>query len=100
MVPDRLRGRVMAFYSMMVMGMAPFGALFAGALANRLGAPLTVAVGASTCVVGAGIFYGYIPKFRTETRKLIVAQSLSSGEPPQELNSQKVSDEQLQSASD
>jgi MFS family permease len=100
MVPDRLRGRVMAFYSMMVMGMAPFGALFAGAVANRLGAPLTVAVGASTCVVGAGIFYGYIPKFRTETRKLIVAQGLSSGEPPQQLGTQKVSDEQLQSASD
>ena len=30
MVPDRLRGRVMSVYSMMFMGMAPFGALFAG----------------------------------------------------------------------
>jgi hypothetical protein len=26
MVPDALRGRVMALYSMMFMGMAPFGA--------------------------------------------------------------------------
>src|SRR5205823_3267922 len=40
MVPDRLRGRVMAVYSMMFMGMAPFGALFAGLLANRWGAPI------------------------------------------------------------
>ena len=39
MVPDALRGRVMAVYSMMFMGMAPFGALFAGLLAERLGAP-------------------------------------------------------------
>ena len=31
MVPDNLRGRVMAVYSMMFMGMAPFGALLAGA---------------------------------------------------------------------
>ena len=30
MVPDALRGRVMAVYSMMFMGMAPFGALLAG----------------------------------------------------------------------
>src|SRR5262249_15873962 len=30
MVPDDLRGRVMAVYSMMFMGMAPVGALFAG----------------------------------------------------------------------
>ena len=35
MVPDALRGRVMALYSMMFMGMAPFGALFAGWVAER-----------------------------------------------------------------
>ena len=45
MVPDALRGRVMAVYSMMFMGMAPFGALLAGVLAGRLGAPATVAAG-------------------------------------------------------
>ncbi len=39
MVPDRLRGRVMAAYSMMFMGMAPFGALLAGLLASRFGRP-------------------------------------------------------------
>src|SRR5438034_20242 len=37
MVPDHLRGRVMAVYSMMFMGMAPFGALLAGGLAGRWG---------------------------------------------------------------
>jgi MFS family permease len=45
MVPDDLRGRVMALYSMTFMGMAPFGAFFGGALAHRIGAPITVAVG-------------------------------------------------------
>ena len=45
MVPDALRGRVMAVYSMTFMGMAPIGALFGGALADRLGAQLTVAIG-------------------------------------------------------
>ena len=38
MVPDALRGRVMAVYSMMFMGMAPFGALWAGWVAERIGA--------------------------------------------------------------
>ena len=41
------RGRVMGrLYSMMFMGMAPFGALLGGAMADRVGAPITVAVGA------------------------------------------------------
>src|SRR5208337_2680503 len=42
MVPDHLRGRVMSVYSMMFMGMAPFGAFFGGALADRIGAPVTI----------------------------------------------------------
>ena len=50
MVPDALRGRVMALYSMMFMGMAPFGALFAGWLAERYGAPMTVAIGGIVCL--------------------------------------------------
>src|SRR5207253_5506322 len=45
LVPDHLRGRVMSLYSMMFMGMAPFGAFIGGALANRIGAPITVATG-------------------------------------------------------
>ena len=56
MVPDALRGRVMAIYSMMFMGMAPFGALLAGTLADRIGAPATVAGGGVVCVVGALVF--------------------------------------------
>ena len=45
MVPDALRGRTMAVYSMMFMGMAPDRALLGGALSDRLGAPITVAIG-------------------------------------------------------
>lgn len=55
-VPDRLRGRVMAVYSMMFLGMAPFGALLAGALAHHLGAPVTVALGGVVCIVAAAVF--------------------------------------------
>ena len=84
MVPDHLRGRVMSVYSMMFMGMAPFGALMGGALADRFGAPLTVAIGAVACVGGAAWFGNNLPKIRPEARRLIVAQAVIRGEPVQE----------------
>jgi MFS family permease len=45
--PDRLRGRVMAFYAQAVMGVGPLGATQAGALASFLGAPAAMAIGAA-----------------------------------------------------
>ncbi len=85
MVPDHLRGRVMALYSMMFMGMAPFGALMGGALAERLGAPVTVTLGAVACLGGAALFGVHLPKIRVEARQLIVAQAIGGGEPPEEV---------------
>ena len=81
MVPDRLRGRVMALYSMMFLGMAPFGALLAGILANLMGAPSTVALGGAVCIAGAVVFRSHLPKIRAEGRQLILAQMMAAGEP-------------------
>ena len=81
MVPDELRGRVMAVYSMMFMGMAPIGALLGGVLADRLGAQLTVGIGGLASVAGACWFGLQLPKIRVEARRLIVAQNLAGGEP-------------------
>jgi len=81
MVPDRLRGRVMAVYSMMFMGMAPFGALLAGALAQRVGAPWTVASGGAACIAGALVFGWRLPRLREEGIQLIVAQEALAGKP-------------------
>jgi MFS family permease len=89
MSPDALRGRVMAVYSMMFMGMAPFGSLLAGALADRLGAPITVALGGFACLLGALIFASRWPSLRGEARQLILAQAMSSGEPPEEMTGQQ-----------
>jgi MFS family permease len=91
MVPDALRGRVMAVYSMMFMGMAPIGALLGGALAERLGAPVTVAMGGLASVAGACWFGVQLPKIRVEARRLIVAQAVAGGEPP-EMAAQVVED--------
>jgi MFS family permease len=83
MVPDALRGRVMAIYSMMFMGMAPFGALLAGTLADRVGAPVTVAAGGVVCMCGAAVFGWRLPALRPEARRIIVAQQAAAGDPSQ-----------------
>ena len=93
MVPDELRGRVMSVYSMMFMGMAPFGALLGGALADGLGAPLAVIMGAVACLGGAAIFGLRLPKLRVEARRLIVAQGMVGGEPAQEITARVVKDD-------
>jgi MFS family permease len=85
MVPDALRGRVMAVYSMMFMGMAPLGALLAGVLAQRLGAPNTVALGGAVCIVGALLFGLRLPLLRDEARQIIVALQMAAGAPPDEV---------------
>jgi MFS family permease len=78
MVPDALRGRVMAVYSMMFMGLAPFGALVAGALADRVGAPATVAAGGVLSVLGGALFASRLPVLRERARELLVAQAAAS----------------------
>ena len=56
LVEDRMRGRVMSFYSMAFMGMVPLGSLLAGFMARVIGAPLTVSINGLWCIVGALVF--------------------------------------------
>jgi MFS family permease len=51
-VDEKLRGRVMAFYTMAVLGTQPLGSLAAGALAHRIGAQHTIFIGAVACLLG------------------------------------------------
>lgn len=52
--PDELRGRVMGFYSFVALGMAPFGALQAGWVAEHVGVRESFAFGGIVCVVAVG----------------------------------------------
>ena len=88
MIPNRLRGRVMSVYSMMFMGMAPFGALLAGVLANHLGAPLTVALGGAVCILGAIGFALRLPVLRKAAQPLFIAQEMAAGHPAEEMTGQ------------
>jgi MFS family permease len=91
MVPDRLRGRTMAVYSMMFLGMAPIGALFSGMVADRIGAPWTVAIGGMGAIASGALFARDLPKIRVQARELIIAQGLAGGNPPQEMSARSVS---------
>jgi MFS family permease len=85
MVPDALRGRVMAVYAMMLVGMAPFGSLSAGLVAERISAPYALALGGSVCLVAAAVFATRLSALREEARQLIVSQGLAGGDPPAEV---------------
>jgi MFS family permease len=71
-VEEDKRGRVMSFYAMSFMGMAPFGSLIAGSLAARVGAPLTVMISGAVCMAGAMVFYRQLPSIRVLIRPIYV----------------------------
>jgi len=71
----------MASYSMMFMGMAPFGALLAGLLAGRLGAPAAVAAGGVACIAGAVAFGSRLPALRVAGRELLIHQEMAASDP-------------------
>ena len=56
LIPDEYRGRIMALYSMTVVGLGPFGSLAAGALAGRFGARATMAAGGALALAASLVF--------------------------------------------
>src|SRR2546422_10079827 len=64
LVPDELRGRVMAFYAFVFVGMAPLGAFLAGLLAEHTSAPLAIAVGGAGCLIAVGLVTWRAPELR------------------------------------
>jgi MFS family permease len=55
-VPDHLRGRIMAVYATMFMGIQPIGSLIAGGIAKKMGAPYTLALFGTLCFLGSLFF--------------------------------------------
>jgi MFS family permease len=69
-VPEDKRGRVMSYYTVAFVGMAPFGSLLAGSLAHAIGAPLTVMLNGGVVVLGAAWFWTRLPAVRREMRPI------------------------------
>jgi MFS family permease len=74
---DPMRGRVMSLFSMMIVGMAPFGSLLAGWGADQVGAPLVVAIGASFCALAGLIFARQLPRLREAAKPILAARGIS-----------------------
>lgn len=68
LVKDRIRGRVMAFYTMCFIGMMPIGSLVGGYVAGLIGTPKTLAISGVIGVIGALSFYVNLPRFRAAAR--------------------------------
>jgi MFS family permease len=75
-VEEHLRGRVMAFYGMAFIGMAPFGSIWAGALAERIGAPATIRLGGALLIVSAAFFARAVPRLREQVRPIYVTRGI------------------------
>jgi MFS family permease len=77
-VDDDKRGRVMSFYVMCVMGTTPIGSLLSGAVADRLGTPETLLIGAGCCLAGALLFTRKLPAIREIIRSIYTEKGIIS----------------------
>ena len=69
-VSDDKRGRVMSYYTMAFMGMAPFGSLLAGTMADKFSAPWTVVLNGTVVLMGAAWFTTRLPAVRRTMRPI------------------------------
>ena len=75
-VDDDKRGRVLSLYIVALMGVAPFGSLIAGWLANRIGTANTMIIGGAACIFGALIFALKLPNFRAKIRPIYIKKGI------------------------
>jgi MFS family permease len=77
---ERLRGRVMAFYTMAFLGTAPIGSLLAGVVADRIGAPATIMLGGIACVGGGVWFALRLPLLRADVHPIYTKMGIISAD--------------------
>lgn len=75
-VDEDKRGRVMSFYTLAFICIAPFGSLLAGSLANRIGAPATVFTSGVLCIIGSVWFFARLESIRKIVRPLYVERGI------------------------
>ena len=73
---DDKRGRVMSFYTMALMGTAPFGSLLAGWMAKVIGTPWTIFIGGAACLIGALVFFRRLPELKRLVRPVYIKMGI------------------------
>ena len=69
LVDEDKRGRIISFYAMAFLGMAPVGGLIAGSLAGQVGAPATAMIDGAFCLLGALALMRGLPAIQTDLRR-------------------------------
>jgi MFS family permease len=77
-VEEDKRGRVMSIYTTAIIGMAPIGNLFAGALASWIGAPQTLILSGLSCIIGSLFFIMKLPHIRRKVRPIYIKMGIIS----------------------
>ena len=70
-VEEDKRGRIISFYAMAFLGMAPLGGLIAGSLASKVGAPVTAMIDGTCCLLGALALMRGLPAIRADLRNAL-----------------------------
>jgi MFS family permease len=75
-IDDDKRGRVMSLYTMSFLGMVPFGNLLGGSIADRIGAPNTLLISGSVCLLGSLFFSRQLPALKKIVHAIYVRKGI------------------------
>ncbi|MDD5746386.1 MAG: MFS transporter [Candidatus Omnitrophica bacterium] len=75
-VDEDKRGRIMSFYTLAFTGMVPFGSLFAGGVASKIGAPSTLLISGLLCIIASCLFARKLPALRKEMHPVYVRKGI------------------------
>jgi len=78
---EDMRGRVMSYYTMAFMGMAPFGSLLAGTMAHNLGVSWTMIINGALILLGAAWFITRLPALRRTVKPIYQQMGIISMPP-------------------
>lgn len=76
LVDEDKRGRIMSLYAMAFMGMAPFGSLFGGLVADKIGVTFTIFLSGLFIIIANIIFYSQLPLLRKYARPIFIKKHL------------------------
>ncbi|HZZ93138.1 MAG TPA: MFS transporter [Usitatibacter sp.] len=76
LVDEEKRSRVMSYYTMFFIGVAPIGHYLAGWLAEQIGVPLTFMVGGAISLLTGLVFLLQMPTFRSQLRVVYIGRGI------------------------